>query len=342
MKFKNIIWKAALVLTILPCCIACNDEESIVIPSKYYIGTEVDPSDSYLISLIVNKTDNIVTGEVQSKYSFVVRSTMPALADVQINVTPDESLIAAYNKVNGSTYTLLPAANYALTNEAVIKKGAYASTDSISVALTDLKSLVSDDGYLLPLRLSSAEGGKNGVISTNRSVVYIKINVSLTYPGNLLFKGTEPLSTLANINRTEFGIECSAPGYDASYSIKYLLDGNYGSSYFCAASKATPIKIDMQSMHTPKGISITAGYGKYSYFNYALKSFRVLVSKDGKKWISYGDVSLNQPINGASSVSNPLVQYVEFKQSMEARYVQMTPLSAYGSFVNLSEINLFE
>lgn len=342
MKLRNIIWKAALVLTILPCCMACEDEESIVVPSKYYIGTEVDPSDSYLISLMVNKTDNIVTGEVQSKYSFVVRSTMPALADVQINVTPDESLIAAYNKANGSAYALLPVAAYTLTDKAVIKEGAYASTDSISVALTDLGTLISDGGYLLPLRLSSIEGGKNGVISTNRSVVYIKVNVSVAYPGNLLFKGVEPLSSLTDINRTEFGIECSTPGYDASYSIKYLLDGNYSSSYFCSVSRATPIKIDMQSMHTPKGVSIAAGYGKYSYSNYALKGFRVLVSKDGKKWISYGEVSLNQPPAGASSASNPLVQYVEFKQSIEARYVQITPLSAYGNFVNLSEINLYE
>lgn len=342
MRFKNIIWKTVVALMAIPCCTACNDEESTAAESKYYIGTEVDPSDSYSISVVINKTDNVVMANMQSKYNFIVRSTMPALADVQINVEPDEALVETYNKANGTAYTLLPTINYSLTTKAVIKAGSYASADSISVVLMKPETLVSDDGYLLPLRLSSFEGGSNGRISTNRSVVYIKVNVSLTYPGNLLFKGIEPFNDLADMKREEFGIECSAPAYDESYDIKYLLDGNYSSAYFRAASGATPIKIDMQSMRTPKGVSIAAGYGKYAYDSYALKTFQISVSKDGQKWVGYGDVTINQPIKNASSVSDPFVQYIEFKQIMEARYIQVQPLSAYGNYVNLSEINIYE
>lgn len=342
MKLKNIIWKAALALSILPCCVACDNEESIAIQSKYYIGTEVDPSDAYVVSLMVNKTENVVTGTVQPKYSFIVRSTMPVVNDVQINVTPDDALVADYNTANKTTYVLLPAENYTLTNKATIKSGAYSSTDSISVSLANVNTLTSDNGYLLPLRLSSAEGGNNGIISSNRSVVYIKVNVALSYPGNLLFKGTEALSGLTNIKRTDFEIKCAASAYDDSYSIAYLLDGNSSSAYLRSIRGAAPIEIDMHALHTPKGLSITAGYGKYSYSSYALNKFQVLVSKDGVKWVSYGETSIDQPAQGGSSATNPFIQYIEFKKSSEARYVQIKPLTAYGNFVNLSEINLFE
>lgn len=342
MKIKNVIWKTAVALMILPCCTACDDDESMTIESKYYIGTEVDPSDSYSISVVINKTDNVATVNMQSKYNFIVRSTLPALTDVQINVEPDETLIETYNKANGTAYALLPATNYSFTTKAIIKAGSYASADSISVVLMKPETLVRDDGYLLPLRLSSFEGGNDGRISANRSVVYIKVDVSLYYPGNLLFKGIEPFNDLTDMKRAEFEIECSAPAYDESYDVKYLLDGDYSSVFFRAANGATPIKIDMRSMHTPKGVSIAAGYGYYAYSSYALKTFQISVSKDGKKWVGYGDVTINQPIKDASSASKPFVQYIEFKQILETRYIQMQPLSAYGSYINLSEINIYE
>lgn len=341
MKLKNIIWKATVALMALPCCTACSDEESTVIEPIYYIGTEIDPSDSYSMSVMVNKTDNVVTANVQAKYNFVVRSTLPVVQDVQINAEPDETLVKTYNDAHGTSYVLLPAVNYQLSKQVVIKAGAYASTDSISVVLADSKTLTNENGYLLPIRLASSKGGSNGTISTNRSIVYLKVDVSLTYPGNMTLHGTEPLIGATNISRTEWGIECAAIPYNNTFSINYLIDDNYGSAFFCSIGSATPITLDMKTMHTPKGVSIASGYGQFSYSSYALNNFQLSVSKDGKKWISYGEVAMVKPIAG-STAANPFIQYVAFNQLMEARFIQLRPLTAYGNYLNLSEINLYE
>lgn len=337
MKIRNILWKAAVVLMVLPCCTACNDDENTTIGAKYYIGTEVDPSDSYTIEVAVNKTDNVVTANMQQKYSFVIRTTAKASKDVQVSVETDEAMVATYNEAHGTTYGLLSENNYDLAQKVTIKSGNYSSTDSISIALKNIETLLSDDGFILPLRISSIEGN-NGSISTNRSTVYVKVNVTISYPGNLELK-SEPLNA-SIINRNKWNIECATPAYDNTYSIKYLIDGVYSSCYFCSVGSASAIQIDMQSEHNLKGLSIAAGYGRYGYNSYALQRFRLSLSIDGKKWTSHGNVTLEKP--KTSTVENPFIQYIGLKMSFPARYVRIIPEAAYGSYVNFSEVNIYE
>ena len=88
----------------------------------------------------------------------------------------DDNLVSAYNKANDTEYNILPAENYSFTNKTVtIENGESVSGDSIKIELLNVGSLTTEGGYLLPVTISSIEGNNLDALSSNRGVVYVKI-----------------------------------------------------------------------------------------------------------------------------------------------------------------------
>ena len=96
--------------------------------------------------------------------------------DVKITADSDDNLVSAYNKANDTEYNILPAENYSFTNKTVtIENGESVSGDSIKIELLNVGSLTTEGGYLLPVTISSIEGNNLDALSSNRGVVYLKI-----------------------------------------------------------------------------------------------------------------------------------------------------------------------
>ena len=96
--------------------------------------------------------------------------------DVKITADSDDNLVSVYNKANDTEYNILPAENYSFTNKTVtIENGESVSGDSIKIELLNVGSLTTEGGYLLPVTISSIEGNNLNALSSNRGVVYVKI-----------------------------------------------------------------------------------------------------------------------------------------------------------------------
>lgn len=95
---------------------------------------------------------------------------------MKITADSDDNLVSAYNKANDTEYNILPAENYSFTNKTVtIENGESVSGDSIKIELLNVGSLTTEGGYLLPVTISSIEGNNLDALSSNRGVVYVKI-----------------------------------------------------------------------------------------------------------------------------------------------------------------------
>ena len=178
MRLKNIIWKTVVMsLMASPLCISCDDDDEVTVNSKFYLSTKVFPVDSYEASLsVILKDNSVVVNELQPNYRFVACATERLSKDVKITADSDDNLVSAYNKANDTEYNILPAENYSFTNKTVtIENGESVSGDSIKIELLNVGSLTTEGGYLLPVTISSIEGNNLDALSSNRGVVYVKI-----------------------------------------------------------------------------------------------------------------------------------------------------------------------
>lgn len=138
------------------------------------------------------------------------------------------------------------------------------------------------------------------------------------------------------IDRTGWGIECNTPPYDNNYySLEGMLDGNPNTGYFTAANNASPIIIDMIDTHAIKGVSIAAD-GHYYAATYSLQNVQILTSTDKQTWEDFLSISLKQAANGTTP------QYIELDKTVDARYIKIVPLGAYGGFFGISEFRAYK
>lgn len=125
---------------------------------------------------MILKDNSVVVNELQPNYRFVACATERLSKDVKITADSDDNLVSAYNKANDTEYNILPAENYSFTNKTVtIENGESVSGDSIKIELLNVGSLTTEGGYLLPVTISSIEGNNLDALSSNRGVVYVKI-----------------------------------------------------------------------------------------------------------------------------------------------------------------------
>lgn len=104
-------------------------------------------------------------------FKWPAKCSKKASDNIKVKVIVDNSLIAAYNDEHGTEFEAMPTEALVLNNmEMTIPAGSLSVSDTAHVQLTDkadvLGTLKSEKGYIIPLRLESAEGG-NSQLSTN-------------------------------------------------------------------------------------------------------------------------------------------------------------------------------
>lgn len=152
-------------------------------------------------------------------------------------------------------------------------------------------------------------------------------------PSKMAFQGTTSFGG-ADIDRTNWTIECATPPYSTPYTLKGAIDGNNGTAYFARAG-GNPISINMKSSHIIKGVSITGSAIRYAA-KYAVKEMQVLVSTNGQIWTNLYSVTLDQAPDGTTP------QYVLFNEPIEAQYIRIAALEVYNGFFGISEFNVYE
>lgn len=107
--------------------------------------------------------------------------------DIKITYGTDESLVAAFNTVNSTSYTMLPSTAYSFNPEKVefAKYNKYAPFSVLTITAPELEESAS---FLLPVTITKVETADEYTVNPESAAVYFIINVEATDPNG---SGTE-------------------------------------------------------------------------------------------------------------------------------------------------------
>ena len=189
-----------------------------------------------------------------------------------------------------------------------------------SVVVNELQlnvgSLTTEGGYLLPVTISSIEGNNLDALSSNRGVVYLKIqNIHVNVESGQPAEGT----LIADRSGWTVKVAPTTRG-DA----KNLIDGTNsdvardgGAEYW--------LTVDIGKVQTLTGIR-----NKCYASSYSPTAVEVFTSSDGAKWKSIGAVT----------ISKSGTQYIKFSKAVETRYLKYYVKQGPNT-VSLTEFDLY-
>lgn len=122
-----------------------------------------------------NAVTKVIVGLEDVTSSLNIRTSNPASEDMVFECVPDESVLANYNEINGSTLTSLPTSQFEIVDkEVVIKKGTVVSTPlNISIKTPSQEMKDSGKKYAIGLKIKSKSGNYNMVEGSDNIVVLI-------------------------------------------------------------------------------------------------------------------------------------------------------------------------
>lgn len=319
MRLKNILWKMVVVsLMISPLYISCDDDDEVTVSSKFYLTTKVYPADFYEASLSLVLIDNsVIINQIQPDYRFVACTTERVSKDMKIIVGNDDNLVDVYNKENDTEYNILPSENYSFINKTVtIANGENISGDSIKIELLNVESLIKEGGYLLPVTIASIEGGSLDAVSSNRNVVYVKVeNIHVNVESG------QPVEGTLIPDRSGWTVKvASTTRGDANN----LIDGK-NTDVARDGSAEYWLTVDMGKVETLTGIR-----NKCYASSYSPTAVEVFTSDNGVKWKSIGTIAL----------SKSGTQYIKFTKNVTTRYIKYYVKEGPGT-VSLTEFDLY-
>jgi hypothetical protein len=241
------------------------------------------PAANKTVSATFDVTDTILytASLVGADYPTVSTS---AGNDITISFKVNADLVSSFNQENGTSYSLLPAANYSFDASGVISKGKTA-TDPLKLVIKNGDQLQPFSSYLLPISIDQVSGGQAG--SMQKTTYYV-----ITRSPAL-----EDLPAFDRTGWTIAGYSTQEPGEGNGNGLATsAIDGDfdtYWQSQWAGSEPGPPhhITIDMGATRTMHGISImdrsfegdwaTNGHGQP-------KAMTVAVSTDGVNWTDDG------------------------------------------------------
>ncbi len=239
-----------------------------------------------------------------------------AAGDITVNIAPDFTLVDAYNEENGTSYLPMPQNAFTIENGSlVIPAGEMTSVEQTKIALVEdqdiLSGLNDSKGYILPLRITSLNGGGATLANSVKSISYLTMTVTedaVNHDGTLAdSKGTPVADRSAWKVTSPTGADCS--NYAAFF------DGDAGNYTSISSDDDMELIIDMGKTYSFDAIE--ANYNYYGYYEYGSlpQNAVISLSTDGSTWRSVATVE------APSQWSLP--KYILFWGMMEARYIKL-------------------
>lgn len=277
--------------------------------------------------------DNTFTGMVKHTpagstsnvdYSFPVRVAPSGTSAINATVAVDNSLIAAYNEANGTSYKELPAGNVTVEYGSVTIGGGAVKSDDVHVAVTgDLASLKEPFGYLIPLSLKSSAH-----VDETANVVYVIVKVVESK-----LKSIESLEDIdGSLASDRTGWSITGEGQNMNSAI----DGNTGSyATNFPRQNDNVLTLDLGAVKDVTGVMVTSMY-------YAPTITLIETSTDGSNFVSCGVPGEGEYLNVGSGWSQDQV-HVGFAGAIKAQYVRITINFAYSYsyYQRVGEMNVY-
>lgn len=246
----------------------------------------------------------------------------PAEGDINVVVGVDNSLIDAYNEENGTNYSAIPAEALVITNEhLVIPKGETSSAEEFVLALTEdeatLATLQDLNGYLVPVKMVSVNGGNAQAAVSVPSISYFTIGVG--------FDVCDPDATKDNRkgslveDRSAWTVALDGNG-NVNGNPAAWFDGTDNSCTFSDPDMVTVI-VDLGKEYSFDGI--TSSYSYYGWYTYGTftNGSKVALSSDKSTWMEVFECE-----GGGWSG----VEFLGFYGAMSARYIRISAPNPYA------------
>ncbi|HBK31886.1 MAG TPA: carbohydrate-binding protein [Porphyromonadaceae bacterium] len=325
-NIKNIFYAGLLVLGIISFT-ACSDEETYDFPGDPYNRVYIpDNSGSYkIIQTPISSISNL-------EFETILKCTQKASENIKATVEVDNSLIAAYNEEHGTHYEAIPAAALVIENAIMnIPAGAMATTDTLRLTTTENKDIIStlksQNGYLIPLRLTTTEGGDSRP-STNVFSIYLTVTVT---EDNVNHDAVEEDITGALVS-DQTGWSATTNGRVNTWNdpIETLFDGDM--STLCNISNSEDIKLDinMGKAYTFDAITLSYGYSWGGEYGSLSEGTVIYTSSDGISWQSAGETT-----NGTS-------KFCVFYAPVTSQYIRLVmPVNNSFGYVRAGIFNVY-
>nr|WP_319573387.1 DUF1735 domain-containing protein [uncultured Draconibacterium sp.] len=291
--YKNILYASILTF----CTIvfyACDKDETYDFPGDEYNRVYIlDKASTYkIIQTPISTISNI-------DFKTTLKCTQKATESIKATVKVDNSMIEAYNEKNETKYEAIPTSAVVLKNTTMtIPQGEMVSIDTLSFELTDdntmLASLKSQNGYLIPLRIATTEGGDSQV-STNVYTTYVVVTVT----EDNINHDAEESDITGTLVADQSNWTASTNGSVSSWGnpLSAIFDGDMSSSctIFEGNDGNPRLDIDMGKQYTFDAITFYYGYdygdwGKYEYAS-LISGMTIYTSDNGTDWRSVGKIT---------------------------------------------------
>lgn len=272
---------------------ACGDEETYDVYGDPFNRVYIQgSSNTYkIVQTPISTASNV-------DFKWPVKCSKKAEGTIKVAVEVDNSLIAAYNEEHDTEFEAMPAEAIVLENaEMTIPAGGMVVADTVHVKLTDdanvLSTLKSEKGYIIPLRLVSAEGA-NSQLSTNMvESAFLTITVT---EDNMNHEVTEYTGTGTLVADQSGWIVTTNGTVETWYDpIEAIFDGDYQTYCFITKSSGELLlDVDMGKAYSFDGIKMTyQGYDSswdYAEIGVFTSGMTVSTSNNGTDWKSQGEI----------------------------------------------------
>ncbi|MET0393264.1 MAG: DUF1735 domain-containing protein [Chitinophagaceae bacterium] len=306
--------------------------------TSFYTNNE-SPGNAPLNSLnydVLNYPDVASSGlltlssNVPAAIKFPVFSTKPVNENVEISAEVDNSLIAAYNEANNTSYTAFPAGVLTASNlTAHIAKGTARSADSITITSNPaLLNTLSAKKYMLPIKLTTVSNPAAGALTTTSAskVAYIIVNTDLRRIKYLAL-AAEAQGALVT-PRTSWAVTYNpAPVLTGTGSI---FDASTATYVRWANVSPNQVDVNMQASKNVTGIRLYTSNSA----TYTPTQVDVWLSNDGVNYELIGS-PLKANLTYASSYN-----YILFYKAIPAQYIRLKLY--YSTSTNTQNFRLTE
>lgn len=290
---KNLFYIGAF--TICSLSLAACDKEDVydVYGDPYNRVYTLDNSQAFkIVQTPISTISNV-------DFKWPAKCSKKASENIKVKVIVDNSLIADYNEEHGTEYEAMPTEALVLNNmEMTIPAGSMAVGDTAHVQLTDnadvLGALKGDKGYIIPLRLESAEGGDSQLSTNMLKPTFITVTVTEDNMNHdvTTYNGTGTLVA----NQSEWTATTNGSVQTWYDPIESIFDGDYETCcYITNRSGELYLDVDMGKDYTFDGIKMAySGYDYYTGTQKEIGSFAVgmtvSISDNGIDWKSQGEI----------------------------------------------------
>ncbi len=175
MKNQNIINKKSAAIWLSVAALTA----AVII--SVFTGCKKEPAYKEVILITGADVTNVLNFTVDgagSSTALTATATGLVSQEIGVNFKTDTTLLAAYNKNNGTNFYLPPAGSYSLSaNSAVIKAGTNVS-NAVALKIISIDKLVSGRSYMIPVSIIVTKG--NLTVLKSSGTAFVKLNQVVT------------------------------------------------------------------------------------------------------------------------------------------------------------------